>query len=589
MKKTHSANDLFRNFAQNLDFSPFIFDDPQNLGPEIKLREKSKNGEIDAIFLFRNVVAVVAINKGKSSAVDKEIRNFFEKLDKLENVSDLDLNLVITKKASKEIKQKEEIAENYLNEIEDHIKKFDKDYVLILRKIFFCPKKHVEAEIIEKERKENKIIIDKDIHEYFEEVLNRLDKKFLFNDFMHFLDIKKVQLEKKGASKTNKPAKSQPHKVTRMELEKDKIIMYSLSPRVEEIRDCVTVLRMARKYDKKGFQRMVKSTRLNKIDKEYLNINQTFPNNIIIALDPELYKKEPDFYNSENGGEITFFDEYNSLIIIDGQHRFFSFIKGNKLNRFILVTLIFFKNGDKDDLTMEKLFYKINKTQERIDPNLSFILEAKIDPNSESNFWHNVFKGLDKKGFFADRFSFKETTMKKGDPKKSIISVINYGGVKLLNKPRMYKGIRYEGLEKFYGENREDNIGFAFKLLKNYFDIIEEIMHTQKVDKNELSPREIGALIRLIKHFMVTNKNKLRLLGLTKDIVKSKNSDNKKAVKFFKNIIENIPFRETINLDYPASNWAAIEGFILKEINKKKPNFGNKVLLSKKGLEIYQG
>ncbi len=325
-----------------------------------------------------------------------------------------------------------------------------------------------------------------------------------------------------------------------------------------------------------------------KIDKEYLSINQTFPNNIIIALDPELYKKESDFYNDENGGEVTFFDEYNSLIIIDGQHRFLSFIKGNKLNRFILVTLIFFKSGDSDDLIMEKLFYKINKTQERIDPNLSFILEAKIAPNSESNFWHNVFKKLDKKGFFADRFSFKETTMKKGDPKKSIISVINYGGVKLLNNPRIQNGVKFEGLEKFYGENREDNINFVFNLLKNYFDSIEEIMHSQKVDKNELSPREIGALIRLIKHFMVTDKNKLELLGLTKDIGKSKSSDNKEVVEFFENIIKYIPFRETIDLDYPASNWAAIEGYILKKINDSKPNFGNKNLLSKKGLEIYQ-
>jgi hypothetical protein len=62
---------------------------------------------------------------------------------------------------------------------------------------------------------------------------------------------------------------------------------------------------------------------------------------------------------------------------------------------------------------MEKTFYKINKTQERVDPNLSFILKARIDPESEENFWYTVFKKLDTKGFFSKRFSFKETTMKK--------------------------------------------------------------------------------------------------------------------------------------------------------------------------------
>jgi DGQHR domain-containing protein len=370
-------------------------------------------------------------------------------------------------------------------------------------------------------------------------------------------------------------------------LEKDKIVMYSFSPRVEDIMEYITVLRMARKYDKKGFQRMVKLTRLNKMS-EYLEKNETFPNNIIIALDPETYKKEENFYTTEDGEEIALFDEYNSLIIIDGQHRFFSFVKGDKLDRQILITLIFFKEGDKDDLVMEKLFYKINKTQERIDPNLSFILEAKIEPNSEANFWYNVFKNrLDRKGFFAGRFSFKETTMKKGESKKSIISVITYGGVLGLNKKYKRRGMEVNGLDVFYTIDKENNINFASNLLKNYFDIIELVMHSQGVDKNNLTPREIGALIRLIKHFMVINKNKLKFLGENKDITKSKVKEDIKTTKYFKNIIKNIPFRQTIHLDYPASNWAAVEGYMLRKINNRKPTFGNKNLLSKKGYEIY--
>lgn len=588
MKKTHSANDLLKNFTQNVDFKLYIFDDPPSLGPQVKLREKSKNCEIDAVALYENVFCLIGINKGRGTTVDKEINKFFEKLDKVENVSNVKLKLEITSKNKDKIKDKKEIAEGYLKEIEEHKDKFSKDYNLILRKIFFCPKRLVDDELIENERKQGKIIINKDMHDYFEEVLNRLNKKCLFNDFIHFLNIKKINLAKKGASKTDKPGQSNPFKVNKIELEKDRIIMYSSTPRVEDIAKYITVLRMARKYDKKGFQRMVKATRLNKIN-EYLDTNETFPNNIIIALDPDIYKDEEDFYEDKNGGEIQFYDEYNSLIIIDGQHRFFSFVKGDRLNRFILVTFIFFKNGDRDDLLMEKLFYKINKTQERIDPYLSFFLEAKIEPNSESNFWFNVFKEkLDKKGFFSGKFSFKETTMKKGEKKKSIISVINYGGVKRLNKEFKKKGIIVDGLNVFYTENKEDNINFAFNLLRNYFDVIEEIMYNQDVDKKTLSPREIGALIRLIKHFMATNKNKLKILGETKNIVKSTNQNNKKTVQYFKSILENIPFKKTIDLDYPASNWAAIEGFILKEINKKKPNFGNKELLSEKGLELYE-
>jgi len=585
MKKKYSANDSLRTFAQNLGFKVYIFDDPQ-IGLEIKLIEKSKGGEIDAVMLYKNIVCLVGISKGHGKNLEKKIERFFEKLDKIASV--VDIKLEIKSAAKKQISEKIDTAKEMLKEIKEHIKNIQKEYGLILIKLFFCPNKQLDEEFVNKKRKNHEFIIDKDIFEYFQEVLIRLDKRFLFNDFMHFLGIKKVDMEKIGTSKTKKPARTSPFKVNRLELERDKIIMYSLSLRVEDIVDYVTVLRITRKYDKKGFQRMVKDTRLKKINEEYLSKNETFPNNIIIALNPEIYTEEKEFYDDEKE-EITFFDEFNSLIIIDGQHRFFSFVKGNKLGRFILVTLIFFKGENKEEnyLLMDKMFYKINKTQERIDPNLSFILKAKIDPESQENFWYTVFKELDKKGFFAKRFSFKETTVRR-NRKKSIISVITYGGVLRLNKTYKKKGIQTDGLEIFYGENKHQNIIFAYNLLKNYFDVIEKVLHDQSLDKNKLSPREIGAFLRLIRHFIISDKEKIRKMGEVKDIVKSKSKENINTAKYFEEILKLIPFEEVIKLEYPTSNWAAVEGYMLKKIHKSKPDFGNKNLLSKKGLEVYE-
>lgn len=358
--------------------------------------------------------------------------------------------------------------------------------------------------------------------------------------------------------------------------------MYSFPVKVEVIKKYVTVLRIAARYDKKGFQRMVKPGRLKKINEEYLSINETFPNNVIFALNPEVYKNENDFFDHKTG-QFTFYDEYNSLIIIDGQHRFFSFIKGNKLSRHILVTLIFFNNKNKEEnyLSMDRMFYEINKKQERIDPNLSFVLKAKIDPDSPENFWHSVFLRLDKVGFFAKRFSFKETTMRrKGEP-KSIVSVVRYAGVLRLNKSYKKRGLEVDGLDVFYGDNKQENIIFATNLLKNYFDIVELVLYEQRVDKKILAPREIGALIRLIKHFMINKKTELKRLGSVKKIEVSK-------TPVIKEILQCIPFEEAVKLDYPASNWAAIEGYMLRHIHNKQPDFGNKNLLSKKGLEIYE-
>lgn len=589
MTKTYSANDRLRNFAQNLDFTPYIFDDVINIGPEIKLRERSKDGEVDAILLHKNIICLVGINKGKGSDVHKEIEKFFDKLDKIEKVENLKLELEITAKHGKKIDEKAKNANEMLKQIQDHINKISKSYNIILLKIFFCPDKEIETDVIRGERSKAKIIIDKDLFEYFEEVLNRLSKEYFFKDFMHFLNIKKIDLAKKSASKSRKPGRSSPFKVTRLELEKEKIIMYSLSLRVEEILDYVTVLRMAQKYSKKGFQRMIKSNRLDKINREYLDKNETFPNNVIIALDPELYKKESNFYDS-NDEEITFFDEYNSLIVIDGQHRLFSFVKGNKLDRHILITLIFFKGEDKDEkyLLMDRMFYKINKTQERIDPNLSFILKARIDPESDEYFWHEVFMRLNRKGFFANRFSFKESTLRKNETRKSIISVITYGGALKLNKTYKKKGLVALGLDVFYGKDKNENINFAFNLLKNYFDAIELALYKQNVNKNNLTPREIGALIRLLRHFIMTDRNNVETLAKNEDITKSQQNENKNAVKYFETVLGCIPFKKTIALDLPPSNWAAVEGYMLKKIHNRKPEFGNKGLLSKKGLDVYK-
>lgn len=588
MKESYAANQLLRDLGQNAGFKVFIFDDPDLFGPEIKLREKSKDAEIDAVLLYKNIICIVGINAGSGESVNSEITKFFEKLDKIEDVRNLDLNVKVTAKSDKKIQDKRKSAETSLEEVNKYIEDVSAEYKLILRKIFFCPFRRLEEETIRKTQKEEKVI-DKDIFDYFQAVLNRLNKGFLFYDLAHFLEIRIIDIEKKSASKMPKPEKTAPFQVSRLPLEKDKIIMYSLPLAAENIMEYATVLRVARKYDKKGFQRMVKPGRLKKINEDYLKINETFPNNVIIALDPELYVNEKDFYDPTKR-ELTFFKEYNSLIIIDGQHRFFSLVVGGKKSRNILVTLIFFNNEDeeKNYLSMYRMFYKINKTQERIDPNLSFVLKAKIDTASEENFWNCVFENLDKKGFFAKRFSFKETTMRKKSEPRSIVSVITYGGVLTLNRTYKKKGIEVPGLDIFYGSDRTKNVEFAFNLLKNYFDIVEAVLYDQGVSKDLLTPREIGALIRLIKHFIIDNQNGLKELGSVENITKKKTRPDKNVVKYFTKTLHYIPFSDTLSLEYPASNWAAVEGYMLKKINFKKTGFGNRSMLSKKGLEVYK-
>lgn len=581
----YSANDQLRSLGDKVGFAICIFDDPQ-LGPHIRLRAGDVGGEVDAVLYHENVVCLVGIDEGMGDRVDGQIKKFFEKLDRVTSLPEAKLNLEVSARNTRRIRQKKRVAEALLNRVKGHITRTSRNHDIILRKIFFCPNWIPSEEM--KGIEERELIIDKDVFEYFDEVSKRLDRKFPFFDFMHFLKVRKVDTQKKGASRTKEPAQSSAFSVSRLELKKDKITMYSFSPRVEDIEGYVTVLRVARKYDKEGFQRMIKSTRLKAINEEYLSGNETFPNNIIIALNPDLYEEEGRFYD-EGNSTIRLLDEYNSLIIIDGQHRFFSLVTGHKSDRHILVTLVFFRNKTKrkNYVPMVKMFYKINKKQERIDPNLSFFLLASIDPKSEENFWHDVFRKLDAKGLLANRFSFKETTMRRGEQKKSIVSVITYGGVLRLNRTSDRRRIRSEGLDVLYPKTRSQKVDFAFNLLENYFEIVERVLYVQKVNKDELGAREIGALLRLVRHFVMSRKKDLRRLGRTREITGSTDAKDKKAVERIEKVLVCVPFGQAMKLEYPTSNWAAVEGYMLKKIHSRFRAFGNKNLLSKKGLEVY--
>ncbi len=579
--KSYSSNDEFRKLCQNLGFNFTIIDDPSNKA--VNIRDTSKNGDIDAFIYEQNIVCAIGINRGAGSHVEKEIDNYFQKLDRKDSYSKLALEVYGSQKDNSVLKK----VQAELKRLNAHFKKFAAPtYKEIFIKIFFCPNRVIQEAILEKRHKDGEIIIDKDIYEYFMAVSSRLPKNCLVNDFYYLLGVKKTDLQKIVSSRSKKPNKILPTFAERLEIDKN-LIIYTLCPSIEDINNLVTVRRISNKYDKNGFQRMIKPSRLQKIKTDYLSINRTFPNNIIAALNPEFYKDEHDFF-SKKDKEFSFFDEFNSLFIIDGQHRFYSFLHAKKLDRQIILSLLLFKHKKEDQkfLQMDRMFYDINKKSEKIDPNLAFSLLAKIDNQSEENFWFDVFtKLLIRSSLFKNRFTFKESTIKEKE-KKSIISVIQYGGVLKLNKAVKKAGVNIPGLESYYTtKSRNQKIEFATNLLQNYFEVIEKIMYEQSFKKDDLSPRDIGAFLRLLSHFNLSESLSVKKMGETKQILKS---TDKSTVNIFHNILKNIDFNELYQLDLSPSNWAAVEGYLLKKINTSIANFGNKFILSKKGLEIYE-
>ena len=127
----------------------------------------------------------------------EELKKYFEKLDKLKRWNENKFKLEISKKDKKKVKDTEKKANNLLAEAKNQIRSISKDHDTKLIKLFFCPNKYIEQEIILNKKKINELIIDRDIYEYLNEVYKRLGNKFLFNDLMYFLNVRMVKLDQR--------------------------------------------------------------------------------------------------------------------------------------------------------------------------------------------------------------------------------------------------------------------------------------------------------------------------------------------------------------------------------------------------------
>lgn len=580
------GNTRLEDLAENTGFSLYLFDDEAF---NVNLKDETSGGEVDAILQYKNIFSIVEVYSGRDrDTAERKIKTFKRNFRNFNNAQHIN-NLIIKNTGTSRvaINAKRNAAQN-LTIIKNSIGHLTANNLKInVLKLFFAPEVDITEETEDSYRSENIIILDKEVFFYFRKVYKILGNSFLLRDFLSFLDVRKIDLERASTTVGDVPEQTRPYDTIRLSIKDGEMIMYSTLIPVSKMSEYVTVFRIGQKrYNAKGFQRMLKEDRLKNIAKEYLAKNETFPNNIIIGLDPEIYRLESDFYDSHRK-RIKFYKEFNSLLIIDGQHRFFSFIKSEKIENEILVNFIHFPGGVSAIKKLYEMFYEINSKQKGIDPNLSFVLKALINPESENAFWFKVFQKLNRDGFFKNKVSFKERELRYGD-EEGIISVIKYGGLLNLNKDKPFGRTKIDGLKRLYGSRNEvSQIIFAVKLFNNYFNLIEEILHNQGKTKDYLTPREIGALIRLIRHFLFGKQKQLKILGTISSFSK-RESLSKKAVSYIRNILKCIDFKAVNKASLGSSNWGAVEGLMLRQIVKdKKCSFGNKDLLTKKGLSIF--
>jgi len=174
------------------------------------------------------------------------------------------------------------------------------------------------------------------------------------------------------------------------------------------------------------YQRLIDKSKIKNIRAFLATRSEAFINNIIVALPDNVnftdIKGESKSINEVNDFEpcnIVLPDEFNSICVIDGQHRIFAHYEGASTDKFelhianlrrklhLLVTgLIFPPNMSKIERAQiqSEIFLDINSNAKKVQPDVLLHIEMIKDPLSDIGLARRVIEKLNKKSAFYNKF-----------------------------------------------------------------------------------------------------------------------------------------------------------------------------------------
>jgi DGQHR domain-containing protein len=186
------------------------------------------------------------------------------------------------------------------------------------------------------------------------------------------------------------------------------------------------------------YQRMISRTKIEAIRKYLLNEKRVFINNIIVTLPSNTQLTldsgqtiDPSKITQTKPGNIQLPSEYNSIGLIDGQHRVFSYYEGGKdeaaigllrIQQNLLVTGVIYPQGiskaerSKFEAT---LFLEINATQTNARSELKQAIGVLLRPFSQDSIARQIVNSLNDRNalgghferYFFDKGKIKTTTI----------------------------------------------------------------------------------------------------------------------------------------------------------------------------------
>ena len=310
------------------------------------------------------------------------------------------------------------------------------------------------------------------------------------------------------------------------------------------------------------YQRLIDKKKMHNI-REYITKNKTsFFNNIIVALPSNarienktgqrfsLFEHEatPD----ETGVMLTMPIEYNSICLIDGQHRVYSYHEGGendevvgrlRKERHLLVTGVQFPSSmsAEERLKLQStMFLDINSTAKPIAPDLLIHIQKLKDPLADTSIAHDVIMALNTSGVFKD--AFQKTALKASGIKTA--SIVKFA-LKYLVTVKEQSNLQsfvhywtgdYKKLMSLDAQARREYVSFCVEHIGKFFSAIKAAFGEDWGAKGSLLP-SVGT----INGFLIAYRRQLEVNGI-KDIAFFKGKLKKWDKGFSR---DNFPYRSS--------------------------------------------
>jgi DGQHR domain-containing protein len=460
--------------------------------------------EIDSVYFYENIL-LICEDTGATNDIKKHIRNKNEVFDEI----------------AKNKKQFLEWLVDCFPDYEEKLKKYDEKEYKFFNLYFYQFELNLTAD--ELSMYSNIKFVDIKSLNYFHRMYQciRLSSRY---EIFRFLGLKKSDIglvTNEGSKKTLQAPIIYPEKTTGIN---NGIRVVSFMMSAESLLNTCYVLRKDNWQDSIWlYQRLIEKEKIKKIRNFLAKKGESFYNNIIVALPNNVRFKDlegnsitVDKIGDFEKCELEIPDEWNSICVIDGQHRIFAHYEGNANDKsekriadlrkqlHLLVTGLIFpsemSNIEKTKIQGE-IFLDINSNSKPVKTDILLHIEMLKNPYSDIGLARQVIERLNKERPFQNMFEMSSLDTKK----IKIASIIKFALRYLVttnplnNKQSFY--LYWNGdKEAFANQDEralEDYLNFCSKSLCLYFSAIKTnfLEYWKNPDSKLLSAISINGFI----------------------------------------------------------------------------------------------